>query len=401
MIQEVFYPEGMNPMRNEVYRNGRWFSLENSSNNDTEENHVIAQMIYDSTTQSVFITGSFCNTNGIPSIRNVAKYDTIKHTWDSLDYGINSFGMSLDYDPSKRTLFVGGVFSNVGPETDKIYVNNIARFDCINKKWSPLKNGLNSDCICMAYNPITEHLFVGGNFTMSGPISLNYIGMYDVINNVWKQIPGGDINGICNTLCLDVSNQLLYIGGNFTEVGHSKMTVNHIAVYDIATDTWWELNGGIHGVCKTMCLDSINQQLFIGGSFSSIGRNKNAANNVAVFDISSKKWDSLSGGVNHTCNSLIVDQISRILYVGGSFTDILFSDKKESCPYIAKYDISRSLWSTFSENIESDEITNNNVGINGPCKTICMNSNHTRIYAGGLFSKIGDMSVCGMVGYKL
>jgi hypothetical protein len=222
-----------------------------------------------------------------------------------------------------------------------------------------------------------------------------------VVNNVWRQIPGGDINGACNALCLDVSNQLLYIGGTFTEVGHSKMNVNQIAVYDIATDSWWELNGGIHGICKTICLDSITQQLYVGGSFSSIGHGKICANNIAMFDISSKKWCPLLGGINHICNSLIIDQMNRQLYVGGSFTDILFPEKKESCSYLAKYDISMSAWSTFSENIESEETTSVGIGLNGPCRTICINSTRTRLYVGGLFSSIGDMSVRGMTGYKL
>lgn len=371
-------------------------------------------MMYDSNTQSVFVVGLLNNKNETTSFQNVAKYDVNTQTWDYLNGGINTIGLSLAMDPISQSLFVGGVFSNIGPESDLIYANNIAKYDCVHKKWDSMQQGINSDCFCMAYNEITGQLFVGGNFTAAGSIQMNYIGIYDTVNQIWKQIPGGDVNGPCYSMCIDLSNQLLYIGGTFTEVGHSKMNANHIAVYNISTVSWWELNGGICGIgkpptlCKTICLDSKRQQLYIGGLFSSFGCNQAPARNVARYDISSKKWDSLSGGVNHMCNTLVIDSIRGQLYAGGSFTNLINQENEIFCSYIAKYDLEKSIWSTFSENIDSRNnidgtisTSDSNYVLNDICKTICINSKQDRLYYGGLFTKVRNVNVNGMVGYRL
>jgi hypothetical protein len=236
----------------------------------------------------------------------------------------------------------------------------------------------------MAYNKTTGCLFVGGKFTASGHLRMNYFGIYDLSNSEWKSIPGGDINAPCRSIYIDESNQLVYIGGDFTEVGHSKMKANYIAIYNIITDSWGILSCGMGGPItsvRCICLDTVSQCLYVGGIFSTAGNVP--VNNIAKYNISSKTWESF-GGVNCTCNTLNMD--SFYLYAGGSFTHILFAGKKEYSPFIAKYDIMNSTWCPFSES-----------GLNGNCKKICMREDD--LYFGGSFTKAGHILVNGLVGY--
>ena len=347
-----------------------WFSLE--KNNETiDVNDMISDVSF------LFVTGSFTN----QSI-NVERYDFNTNVWDKLSNVIDFIGYSLEYDSEKQFLFVGGKFSNIGSH-ELVYANNIAKYDCINNTWESLQQGLNDDCLCMAYNKKTECLFVGGNFTTSGHLPMNYFGIYDLSNSLWKSIPGGDINAPCRTICIDESNQLIYIGGDFTEVGHSKMTANYVAIYNIITDSWSELRDGMGGSTtsvRSICLDTISQCLYVGGNFSTAG--SVPVNNIAKYNISSKTWESF-GGVNNTCNTLNMD--SFYLYAGGEFTHIL-SEKNEYSPFIAKYDIIKSSWCPFSES-----------GLNAICKKICAREDD--LYVGGSFTKAGHILVNGLVGY--
>lgn len=128
----------------------------------------------------------------------------------------------------------------------------------------------------------------------------------------------GGVNGTVNTIAADATNQIVYIGGSFTQATSGNPCSN-VAAYisGIAGYDWIGLGGGVNGKVNVLLLH--NNKLYAGGSFSSAGNV--GASNVAVYDITSGQWQALGTGVNGEVNALAI--YNGEVYAGGAFTDML------------------------------------------------------------------------------
>ncbi|MBS1613212.1 MAG: T9SS type A sorting domain-containing protein [Bacteroidetes bacterium] len=128
----------------------------------------------------------------------------------------------------------------------------------------------------------------------------------------------GGVNGTVNAMVADAANQIVYIGGSFSQSTKGN-TCSNIAAYisGIAGYDWVSVAGGTNGPINAMLLQ--NGKLYVGGSFSNAG--SVAASNVAVYDITSGQWQALGAGLNDEIKALAF--YNGELYAGGHHTDML------------------------------------------------------------------------------
>lgn len=107
-----------------------------------------------------------------------------------------------------------------------------------------------------------------------------------------------------------VSGNNVFVGGQFTQAG--LLSVNNIARWD--GTNWSALGSGIGGGLVT-AITIHNGRVYVGGAFTSAGGAP--ANNVAYWE--SGSWNFMQGGVDGWVRSLEVGPDNRV-YAGGDFT---------------------------------------------------------------------------------
>lgn len=128
----------------------------------------------------------------------------------------------------------------------------------------------------------------------------------------------------------DSTNSIVYVGGTFTTVGNG-ITARKIAGYNCNTNTWFRLSGGLtstNSACFSLLYDNSSSNLYVGGIFTTAGGV--SVNNIARYNTSSRIWYDLCGGLtgtivpgggvvfNTACYSLLY--VNNTLYAGGAFT---------------------------------------------------------------------------------
>jgi hypothetical protein len=199
--------------------------------------------------------------------------------------------------------------------------------------------------------------------------------MYDIKNKQWCGV-GNGVPTIASCLCIDDINNVLYVGGVFSKVGkgENSIQVKNIAAYYINEKRWLPLGDGLNRECCSMILDNDTRKLYAVGSFTQSGTKK--VQYIGEYDIEKDEWNSLKGGdVNGPCRCIIKPNANDI-YVGGLFTHAGTSDIHVS--YVAKYDLKKDTWSDLLG------------GLQGYCNDLSFDKEDNSIYVGGTFSSVGS-----------
>ncbi len=222
-------------------------------------------------------------------------------------------------------LYVGGSFTQAGG----IDANNIARWNGTswNSVGSGSTNGVSMYKSVYALGVYNGELYVGGDFTEAGGISVNYIARWDGTN--WNPVGSGSTNGVYagRVSALAVYNGELYVGGGFTYVNYTGNPATSVSANNIArwNGTNWNSvgtgsNNGVSGIVNVFTI--YNGELYVGGEFTSAGGV--SANKIARWNGTS--WNSVGTGLNNGVTGAQSPEVfalavySRELYVGGNFT---------------------------------------------------------------------------------
>jgi hypothetical protein len=355
---------------------------------DLSANDIIYAIKYSNVDNSIYVGGNFTEIyiNNINSpVNAICKVYLNNGTIDNMNGGvvngaINGECYAIDID-SNNNVYIGGSFATA----DGIIVNNIAKWD--GSSWSQLGQGVGGNCRAIAIDS-SNNIYAGGSIMTAGEINVNRIAKWD--GSSWSELSTG-LDGVCHAIAIDSSNNV-YVGGNFTTAGETN--VNNIARWN---GTIWEpltyslifdFNNGVDGPCYAIAID-INNNVYVGGQFSSVSDGFANMNNIAVWKIASSLnpyWRSLDNGLDDTCLAITLD--NNNVYVGGNFTtaDGIIVN------HIAKWISSGSGNSTNAGGSWSAIGT----GLSGIfsfttyCNTIAINNND--IYVGGDFTGAGDIS---------
>lgn len=330
-----------------------------------------------------------------------------------LPYVANNIVNKLALDTSTNTLYMGGTFTAVGPNTGTgvpvdatsgLPENNYARvgmniravvpdgtggwyiggaFNYVNNtSRSRIAHILSDGTLDANFNFVLNAtgvfalalkdniLYAGGDFTTVNGATQRYVAAINTTTGGlvanWNPNP----NAAVYTLATQGST--LYMGGNFTTVNGAAHL--RIAAVDISTGTpnnnW---NPGVNAIVYSIALS--NDTIFVGGSFTqSAGQ---TINGLAAFDLASgalkTTWNAnLIGGATVSVTALLYN--NNVLYAGGNFS---FAGGLARS-YIAAFDPTNGALVT-SWDANAGNIVN----------TLAVNTNTNTLYVGGSFVTMG------------
>ena len=166
-----------------------------------------------------------------------------------------------------------------------------------------------------AVTPSTDGntLYIGGLFSAVGPYTGHGV-MLDTVTGA--AIPGfPKVNGIVYCIIPDGSSGW-YIGGNFTTVGTTPLNnIAHIKS-DKTVDAAWNPNPDAYATIRTLALSG--PTLYVGGHFANIGGS--ARNNIAALNAATGQATQWNPDANDQVVAIAVSRTA--VYIGGFFTQI-------------------------------------------------------------------------------
>ena len=262
----------------------------------------------------------------------------------------NGIVNAVAFDSTNNLVYLGGGFSAIGP--DEAYGSQIDAITGLpNMEFAnPNEN------VVATVSDGNGGWYIGGNFTMVGDSSRNYLAHINNLGNVTSWNPNA--NGAIVKLSL--SGAILYAGGNFTTIGGQSR--NFIASLHTSNGLATSWNPNANGsVFSLVVSDSL---VYVGGSFTIIsGQTRNRIAAISINTGLATTWDpNLSSQVN----SLAV-QGDIIFAASGSWIYALGSAPGSSYWTISTNAIVR-----------------------------CLTASATTLFAGGDFSIIGGVSRHGL-----
>ncbi len=334
----------------------QWYSPGNSVNGNV---YAVAIDGYD-----LYLGGNFSSAGGLTA-HSLARWNALTGTWFAGDLSnLSGCNGSTCPGPEVTTIaingsavYVGGNFTTAGGKL----VNNVARWDSVLHTWSAMGGGVTvcstSFCSAVVYKLVADGagVDVGGLFTNAGTTVVNNIAYWN--GSAWFAFTDGSTTGTNGTvfaIALDsggayyfggqfsspyqnltyfdgasffagghsapnaavrtivVQGNVIYIGGDFTNAAGSG--ANYIAKASGAGD-WTPLGSSVNDKVFTLALRG--NTLFVGGFFTQSGAL--GINRVAAWDTSQNTWSNLGSGADNNVIALAVDP--NFINVGGFFAN--------------------------------------------------------------------------------
>jgi hypothetical protein len=224
----------------------------------------------------------------------------------------------------------------------------------------------------------TDVFFAGGFQFVTGGHITNII-RFDTLTDTWYDL--GNMRLVGSVRALHLVGDDLFVGGSFTSVEHftvpgNNISTNHIAKYNITVNTWAAI-GSFNGLVRAISSDD-NDTLFVGGDFTSVTPLFGAPNGLVYFcklTISNDTWSFVgSRSLGSPVYALYHEVTTTTLFVGGGFP----SSASVYDQRIAKYNTVSNVWSALSSV---------NYISNGTVLTITGNDTGN-IFIGGNFSQL-------------
>ncbi|MDP5170096.1 MAG: PKD domain-containing protein [Bacteroidia bacterium] len=372
---------------------------------------------------NVYIGGTFTLTESASpiSIEKVARFDVSTSTWSAMGSGVGANVSFLNGQVNALQIgnngevFVGGAISTAGGQP----INSIARWTP-GSGWDNVGGGLASFAIdangvptgvsfpstvqSLAFHPTTGKLYAGGFFgEYIGSAGIAQTkGLAEWNGTTWTLIdgvgiPSGSNNFSVHALLLDPAANKLYVGGTFFQyVAINPLNSpagNGIMSLNLTNNTWDTMGGGIQqGASAGGTVFSIalyQGKVYAGGSFASLNKGLNLANNLVAYDGST--WDNLGDGVNGSGGD-ITDIVSYNgdLIVAGTFSKV---DDKE-IQSIARWNETTG-WDTLVSGFFGNSSSNFNSIVYD------LYRDGANLYIGGFFGGLGTITTTGILRYNL
>jgi hypothetical protein len=272
----------------------------------------IEKVLRDAARNRLYVIGGFSRIAGVNAL-SAAMFDGSR--WQAMGRGLFATRMqAIALDPGTGDVYVSGSFTNEDGSPGVARWNGTA--------WTGLGTGIFPAPNALAWDDVNNFLYAGGPFFQAGGVSAEAVARWN--GTAWSALAEGVIGGIngVNALAMDDQNARLYVGGDFDTAGN--VPHNRIAAW--TGFAWLPVGKGIqpsaNDAVSALALDAANGKLYVGGTFAAALNPNDAvvnASNVAVYNIGTNTWSALSGGVNGRVLALAYDPVQK-LAVGGQFT---------------------------------------------------------------------------------
>lgn len=309
---------------------------------------------------NLFVAGSFRESNdgaNTTILKDVAELNPAIQVWQALDDGLNSDVFSLMID-SMGNPIVGGGFDKSGDSQNPTTLEHVAEFNRATHNWQSLSDGL-SDTVETLTEDEAGNIFAGGEFTQSGdrkvPDTLKYVAEFNTSSQTWQPLADG-LNRDARTLIINSKGNLV-AGGSFTESGDSQnpTTLEHVAEYNIGTQTWQPLGDGLNSDVYAL-IEGKDGNLIVGGAFTKLDdpQNSTLLNHIAEYNISTQTWRSLDSGLNDWVYTLAEDGADNL--VAGGFFTASNSDPDTPLNGVAEFNSSTQTWQPLGNGLQLDGV---------------------------------------------
>ncbi len=280
-------------------------------------------------TNTIYIGGLFSSIKNISRTSLAAVSTSSDSILDSWTANVDGAVKVIDIDDVSGTVYVGGSFKTVNGNASH---KGIVALDSIGAIDSRLLLGFTSATNNGRVSAISVDngvVYVGGYFdsvtdagTGANVIRENLAAFTTVGELVtsWNPVANGNVN------TLDTSKGVVYIGGDFTGMGASPVTVrnNLAAVTTAGSLTSWnpsvvQVANNTWKVVNDLAIDSTTDIIYVGGSFTGVGAL--TRNRLAAIDINGNvlPWDP---DVDDSVVSLALDSTWRYIIAGGVFKTV-------------------------------------------------------------------------------
>jgi trimeric autotransporter adhesin len=318
---------------------------------------------------TIYAGGRFSSIGGVERNR-IAAIDVITGTTTDWNPGANDY---VDFiDVSNSTVYVGGAFTNIGGEQR----NHIAALDAESgfaTNWDP---NANNDVVTIFV--CDSVVYAGGYFTNIGGTSRNYIAALDKTTGsatIWNPNSNSYVRSI------EVVDSIVYTSGYFTKIGsqNPQPVRNRIAALKTKNGIATDWNPNANGV--VWCIEVDDSVIYIGGEFNNIGGEQRYC--IAAVQVNSglaTDWNPIAtGGGPPMTYVRVMEKSGSLIYAGGSFSWI----GNESRKSIAALDVANgraTLWDPNPITYPGDP----------PSEIYAMDVKDSTVYMGGLFYEVLD-----------
>ena len=292
-----------------------WSSLGTGPNNGTNGTVEALAVV---ASGDLYVGGSF-NQAGTMAASGVARWNGT--SWSALGTGLTVTSRGATYAgdaaalavASNGNVYVGGYFDHAGSTA----AGNIAQWN--GTTWSALGAGVDGSKAGVYALVVTGSgdVYAGGSFDSASGVA----GTADLARwngTAWSAVGTGlSTRANVNALALASSGDL-YVGGYFSQAG--PVAANNLARWN---GTAWNtvgtgLSNGIQGGVATLAI-ATNGDLYVGGSFNSVGSGNNNANSVARWN--GTAWSAVGTVVSSLTNPASVKALALAgngdVFIGG------------------------------------------------------------------------------------
>ena len=266
----------------------------------------------------IVLGGSFSSVNGVPR-SNLARQGPDGELDLDWNPGADNQVRALSVDLSSGEVFVGGYFSHIGG-LPRPYLAKISADGEVISQWNPQIDGAATS---IAFDGRTGSVFVAGGFyrvgsTLTGGLAKISAASDGMLDPIWRVAAGG----IVYALTLDDIGETLFVAGQFSAIGNqtqinlAKVSVDGVGV----VDPDWRPNP-IASV-KTLRFDPTANQLYVGGSFLSIGGKARSRIARVAADGTGAADATWNPSANDEVLAIEVDASRNVVYAAGYFTRI-------------------------------------------------------------------------------
>ena len=352
-------------------------------------NPSISAMVYDATTNRMYLSGTFTTLNGVASATHVCYYDFASSSIVAMGTGVTGGSQAVDIKVDGTRVYITGAFTQVGGVANTA---RIAFWNSSNNSWNAMGSGL-SDGFGIKMLIHSGNLYLAGSFTtVVGVSNTANIARWNISGSTWNAMGLGITTGSVSNF--QVIGTKIWFCGTFTAVNGTSPVANssRLAYWETTNSSWNGYGTSVNQYNNniTTIRDMGNNKLFVAGNYTTYGSAPAVyAPYTTLYDTATNAITQYGIGGPSPAWSF-VDSDGILWIVGGGFTTLGTNLVGDTNAYyttsagIAWFNTATNQWVPILTNVSNSVTSFSNTGTAG------------EYWIGGQFSTIDNNAVFGL-----